>query len=196
MKTNGTSRIRTLFAVLLGSAFVTAASCDVPGAATTAPPQTVLGRDTPPPTTPPWRLAELVNHPCVVLGPADLARAGLSGPGEPELDFGLGYCHWTPPTADLEGVRLYFAPNPWDRYTTLADSKRHEVNFRTLDIAGSSAFLIDRHRDSGYRNCMIWVQVASGGLFQTEYAPQQPVPDTDVCGPAIEIAAVIAQRIR
>lgn len=195
MQKSAGRRVRLWCAALLGSVLATA-GCEVSGTATTAPPPSVLDLDTPPPVTPPWTLAELVNHPCTVLGPDDLASFGLVSPGKPQLDFGPRYCRWSAPATDPEAVRLIFAPNPWDRFGALADSKRDEEHFRTLDITGDSAFLVDRHRPSGSRNCMIWVQVASGGLFQLEYVPLAPVPGQDVCGPAIEIAGVIAQRIR
>jgi hypothetical protein len=56
------SRVRRLWAVLLGSALVAATGCEVSGTATTAPAPTVLAPDTPPPATPPWTLAQLVNR--------------------------------------------------------------------------------------------------------------------------------------
>nr|WP_280464008.1 DUF3558 domain-containing protein [Nocardia carnea] len=143
----------------------------------------------------PWSLFELYNHPCTVLGPEDLLRFGLTGPGEPNLDFGSNYCRWGPPHTAPEGLTMYFASNIFDRFSTLEDAERNEEGFRTLDIAGRPAFLVDRY-PNGHRNCMIWVQVASGGLFQTEYVPRAPTPGQDVCGPAIEITTVIAERIR
>ncbi|WP_280315104.1 DUF3558 family protein [Nocardia abscessus] len=196
MQKNVRSRVRRLCAVVLGSALVTAAGCEISGTATTAPRPTVLSTDTSPPTTPPWRLAELVNHPCTVLGPGDLTRFRLTGPGIPALDSTPSYCRWSTPAAEPEGVRMIFAPNPWHRYGTVEDTKNDKENFRTLHIAGRSAFLVDRRRQSGHRNCMIWVQVASGGLFQVEFVPAAPAIGQDVCGPAIEIAGVIAERIR
>jgi hypothetical protein len=196
MQRDAGSRVRRLWAVLLGSALVAATGCEVSGTATTAPAPTVLAPDTPPPATPPWTLAELVNHPCTVLGPDDLTRFGLTGPGEPELDSRPGYCHWSPPAPAPDGVAVFFAPNPWDRYGMLQDIERDKEHFRTLDIAGAPAFLVDRHRPSGHRNCMIWVQVASGGLFQVEFAPEVPTAGQDVCGPATALAEVIAERIR
>lgn len=196
MQKKAGSRVRRIGAVLMGSALVAAAGCQVPGTATTAPSPPVLDPDTPPSATPPWSLSELYNHPCTVLGPEDLTRFGITGPGEPNLDFGPSYCRWGPPHTAVDGLRMYFAANIFDRFSYLEEVKRDEEGFRTLDIAGRPTFLIDDRHATGHRNCMIWVQAASGGLFQTEYVPRPTAPGDDVCDPAIEITTVIAERIR
>ncbi|MGW0248589.1 DUF3558 domain-containing protein [Nocardia goodfellowii] len=195
MQQNVRSRVRMFWGVVLGAVLVAGTGCQISGTPTTAPRPTVLGSDTPPAATPPWTLAELVNHPCTMLGPDDLSRFGITGSGEPALNSRPSYCRWRTPGAESGGARMVFAPNPWERFGSLEEIKREEANFRTLQIAGRAAFLVDRHRESR-RNCMIWVQVASGGLFQVEYIPESPVAGQDVCGPAIELAGTIAERIR
>ncbi|GGN99768.1 hypothetical protein GCM10011610_68040 [Nocardia rhizosphaerihabitans] len=187
---------RTIVIVAIGSVIAAAMTgCETSEPADPTPLPTVLGPDTPPPVTPPWTMAQLVNHPCTVLGPDDLARLGFADPGKPSSSGGH-YCQWLTPAANPRQVRMYFGPDYRQRFGALEDLNRTEENFRSLAVAGRPAFLVDDHSDSGHRNCRIWVSVASGGLFQFEFAPANPYPDWDFCATAVEIAAVIAGRLQ
>ncbi|WP_306359322.1 hypothetical protein [Nocardia sp. CC227C] len=55
---------------------------------------------------------------------------------------------------------------------------------------------MDERNFGGYRNCRIWVSVPSGGTIHLEYAPREASVDWDVCGAALEITTLVAQRVR
>ncbi|MGY0499494.1 DUF3558 family protein [Nocardia sp. FBN12] len=188
---------RTIVVVAVGSVIAAVMTgCDTSGSAALTSPPTVLGPDTPPPVSPPWTLAQLLNHPCTVLGLDDLARFGFAGPGEPDRSGNPHYCRWLTAAANPRQVKMYFAPVYRQEFRAHEDLHRTEDRFRTLTIADRPAFLIDDHSESGRRNCRIWVSVASGGLFAFEFAVVDPHPDWDYCAGAVEIAAVIAERLR
>ncbi|PZT86598.1 MAG: hypothetical protein DI630_34965, partial [Gordonia sp. (in: high G+C Gram-positive bacteria)] len=131
-------------------------------------PVTIRGSDTPPPSSPPWTLADLVNHQCAVFDEADLARFGMVSPGV--VGDGSGFCRWQSlPTAPTTAV-MYFLPDIWRQFEDLEDAYRNEVNFRTLAVAGRPAFVEDDRNFSGTQTCQLWVSVPSGGTIQFEYA--------------------------
>ncbi|MFC9659623.1 DUF3558 family protein [Nocardia sp. NPDC127606] len=170
--------------------------CDTTEPAAPPSPPTVLGPDTPPPVSPPWTLAQLVNHPCTVLVPDDLARFGFADAGAVDLSGHDKYCRWITAAGNLRQVKVYFLPHYRQKFGPLEEINRTEKNFRTLTIADRPAFLIDDRSDSGHRNCKIWVSVASGGLFQFEYAVVDPHPDWDGCAAGIELATVMAEHLQ
>ncbi|WP_024804981.1 DUF3558 family protein [Nocardia sp. BMG51109] len=184
-------------AVAVGSLLVamTSTGCETTsGTARPAPPPTVAGPETPLPPTPPWTLPQLVGHQCVVLGPDELARFGFRSPDEPGRYN--SYCRWQTPSDAPVQIASYFAPDPWHKYTALRDEHSAEERFRTLTIAQRPAFLIDEHRDGGYRNCRIWVSVPSGGAIQFEYALRDGDPAADVCAAAVDVVTAITVKVR
>ncbi|WP_194813367.1 DUF3558 domain-containing protein [Nocardia sp. XZ_19_385] len=181
---------------VVGLALAAAATgCQTSGTATPAPPPTVVGPSDTPPPTPPWTLAQLIYHPCNVLGPSDIDRFGFAGPGRLAGSQPNNYCQWlTLPTA-AHPIKMYFQPDPWHTYKDIENLRRGEENFRTVTLAGQPAFLVDDRSESGHRNCKIWGAVASGGLFAFEFAADPGAPD-DLCARATEIATVIADRLQ
>ncbi len=181
---------RAVLAVVLLAASV--AGCTTAGTAYPAPQPPILGPDATPPATPPWSLRQLVYHQCIVLGTADLARFGFGNPPQPRPHE--SYCHWQSAGSAPTPIEMFFEPDIVDKYTELADSKQGEKYFRRLTIASRSAFLIDEHRDGGYRNCMIWVSVPSGGVVRFEYAAH--TGNEDLCTAATDVVTVIAERVQ
>jgi hypothetical protein len=139
-------------------------------------------------------LADLVNHPCAVFDEADLAGFGMGSPGV--VGDGPGFCRWQSlPTAPSAAV-MYFLPDIWRQYQDLEGAYRTEGNFRTLTVAGRPAFIEDDRNLSGTQTCQLWVSVPSGGTIQFEYALKSGGDVDENCATAVDIATVLAQRVR
>jgi hypothetical protein len=152
---------------------------------------TIRGSDTPPPSSPPWTLAD---HPCAVFDEADLGRFGMVSPGV--VGEGPGFCRWLSlPTAPKAAV-MYFLPDISRQYQDLEDAYRNEENFRTLTVAGRPAFVEDDRNLSGTQTCQLWVSVPSGGAIQFEYALKSAGDVDENCATAVDIATVLAERVR
>ncbi|PZT95358.1 MAG: hypothetical protein DI630_24620 [Gordonia sp. (in: high G+C Gram-positive bacteria)] len=175
LRCNGFSRA---IAVVLLVGFVVSA-CDLgddDGSSRTQPstPVTIRGSDTPPPSSPPWTLADLVNHQCAVFDEADLARFEMVSPGV--VGDGSEFCRWQSlPTAPTTAV-MYFLPDIRRQYQDLEAAYRDEPNFRTLTVAGR-------------------VSVPSGGTIQFEYALKNAGVVDENCATAVDIATVLAERV-
>ncbi|MBF6134651.1 DUF3558 domain-containing protein [Nocardia otitidiscaviarum] len=191
-KMRGGVRAAVAAAILAG---VLETGCAVEGHPEPAnPTPSIPGPEKKPRPSPPWTAAELVHHQCVVLGREDLVRFGFGSPEQPgEFD---AFCRWRTLDTAPAPVDMYFVPEPWYSYPKLEQAHRGHEHFRTLRVEGRSAFLVDERNYGGYRNCRIWVAVPSGGTIHLEYAPREAAVTWDVCGAALEIATLIAQRVR
>ena len=154
---------------------------------------TVRGSDTPPPSSPPWTLADLVNHQCAVFDEADLARFGMINPGV--VGDGSAFCRWQSLPTAPSAAAMYFLPDIWRQYQDLEDAYRNEPNSRTLTVAGRPAFLEDDRNLSGTQTCQLWVSVPSGGTIQFEYALKTAGDVDENCATAVDIATVLAERV-
>lgn len=112
------------------------------------------GSDTPPPSSPPRTLADLVNH---------HARCST----RPPCPFRDGQCR-----CGRRRFRVLSVAEPTHRthyggdvlparhlaqYQELEDAYRNEPNFRTLTVAGRPAFVQDDRNLSGTQTCQLWV---------------------------------------
>ena len=194
LRCNGFSRA---IAVVLLVGFVVSA-CDLGDDGGSSRPQpstpvTIRGSDTPPPSSPPWTLADLVNHQCAVFDEADLARFEMVSPGV--VGDGSEFCRWQSlPTAPTTAV-MYFLPDIRRQYQDLEAAYRDEPNFRTLTVAGRPAFVEDDRNLSGTQTCQLWVSVPSGGTIQFEYALKNAGVVDENCATAVDIATVLAERV-
>ncbi|MEV0033515.1 DUF3558 family protein [Nocardia sp. NPDC050793] len=149
---------------------------------------------------PPWALTDLTYHPCSVLGPDETARFVLEPSGKqatPPRE--LSSCSWLSiQTGPSGSFTLRFAPATGD----LSDLEQRRVRDpleRTITIAGRRAALAPTLRPDGRNgSCSLYASVPSGGSFYLGIAVSGigTGVDWDVCAKTIDVATVIASRLR
>ncbi|SNY89501.1 Protein of unknown function [Nocardia amikacinitolerans] len=183
---------------VVGAAVVaaTATACDTSG----SPSPSASAPTTSPVAPPPWPLTDLTYHPCSVLGPDEIARFVLEPSGKqatPPRE--LPSCSWSSiQTGQSGGFTLRFAPATSD----LSDLDQRRVRDpleRTITIAGRRAALTPTLRPDGRNgSCSLYASVPSGGSFYLGIAVSGIATgvDWDVCAKTIDVATVIAARLR
>lgn len=172
------------------------------GCETTKPARETVVVDVPgpgmPPPAAPWTMAQLAYHPCVVLEEPDITRFGFESPGNSSTPPQGTHCLWRGRDGAGRRHTLGFVPDHDDGYEAYERVFRDENpdTTRTLTLADRPAFVF--FDGSGYPvGCTVYASVGTGGHFQlsVDYESGAVITAQD-CDPLVELAALVAGRVR
>lgn len=184
-----------LIAVVIGGC--DAGNAGVPDQVSVSPSTTAPGPAVPPA---PWALDDLTDRPCSVLGPEDIARFVLDPVGlsrtPPES---LPSCTWfSIQTSAVASFNIRFAPQSHDS-SDLGRRIDPGPLERQITIAGRRAVISPTAQPDGNNGlCAVYVAVPSGGSYYLGIAAGgiHHGVTWDVCAKTIDVATVIADRLR